>query len=118
MGLRSLVALPVDKGGSVLRFSLQSAEESEIDSFLTNAAYGISTEQTLLFGLSEVASKRPDVDEIDVLGLLALFQDHRSLRIGNPRRAKGELLDLAVREMRQDLELSKAVEGLHHATIV
>lgn len=52
MGLRSLVALPVEKGGSVVRFSLQSAEEEEIDSFITNAAYGISAEQTLLFGLS------------------------------------------------------------------
>lgn len=51
MGLRSLVALPVDKGGSVFRFSLQSAEEAEVDAFLTNAAYGISAEQTLLLGL-------------------------------------------------------------------
>lgn len=51
MGLRSLVALPVDKDGSVFRFSLQSAREAEVDSFNANAAYGISAEQTLLLGL-------------------------------------------------------------------
>lgn len=51
MGLRSLVALPVDKGGSVFRFILQSAEEAEVDTLLVNAAYGLSAEQTLLLGL-------------------------------------------------------------------
>ena len=51
MGLRSLVALPVDKGGSVFRFSLQSAEEAEVDSLIINTAYGISADQTLLLGL-------------------------------------------------------------------
>lgn len=51
MGLRSLVALPVDKGGTVVRFTLQSTEEEERDTFITSAAYGISANQTLLLGL-------------------------------------------------------------------
>ena len=51
MGLRSLVALPVDKGGTVVRFTVQSTEEEERDTFITNAAYGISATQTLLLGL-------------------------------------------------------------------
>lgn len=51
MGLRSLVALPVDKGGSVVRFTLESTDDANTDYLITNAAYGLSADQTLLFGL-------------------------------------------------------------------
>ena len=49
MGLRSLVALPVEKGGGVVRFSLVHSKEA--DSLISSAAYGLSNKQTLLFGL-------------------------------------------------------------------
>lgn len=49
MGLRSLVALPVEKGGGVIRFSLVHSKEA--DSLISSVAYGLSNKQTLLFGL-------------------------------------------------------------------
>lgn len=52
MGLRSFVALPVDKGGSVLRFQIEHDQNADRDKAITNAAYGISAKQTLLFGLT------------------------------------------------------------------
>lgn len=51
MGLRSLVALPVDKGGSVVRLTLESADEAATDVLIANLAYGIGARQTLLLGL-------------------------------------------------------------------
>jgi hypothetical protein len=51
MGLRSLVALPVDKGGTVIRFTLESANEEDRDDLATSVAYGISAQQTLLLAL-------------------------------------------------------------------
>ncbi len=51
MGLRSLVALPVDKGGSVVRFTLESTDNPNTDYLITSVAYGLSAEQTLFFGL-------------------------------------------------------------------
>ncbi len=51
MGLRSLVALPVDKGGSVLRLTFESADEAATEVLITNLAYGIGARQTLLLGL-------------------------------------------------------------------
>ena len=51
MGLRSFVALPVEKGGSVLRFQNIYASKSEIDLFVSSFAYGIDAKQTLLIGM-------------------------------------------------------------------
>ena len=51
MGLRSLVALPLDKGGSVIRFTLESTDKADSDTLITSAAYGLSADQTLLFEL-------------------------------------------------------------------
>jgi hypothetical protein len=51
MGLRSFVALPVEKGGSVLRFQNIYASQSEVDLFVTSFAYGIDAKQTLLVGM-------------------------------------------------------------------
>ncbi|RTZ58301.1 MAG: hypothetical protein DSZ32_07225 [Gammaproteobacteria bacterium] len=51
MGLRSFVALPVEKGGAVIRLQVERAEDSDTDRLLTSAAIGISARQTLLFGL-------------------------------------------------------------------
>lgn len=51
MGLRSLVALPVDKGGKVVRVQYLHNTDTNTDVLVTNVAYGLSGKQTLLFGL-------------------------------------------------------------------
>ncbi|MCK5359098.1 MAG: hypothetical protein KAJ95_00645 [Gammaproteobacteria bacterium] len=51
MGLRSFVALPIDKGGTVVRLQYQHNTDTDTDVLVANAAYGISGKQTLLFGL-------------------------------------------------------------------
>ncbi len=51
MGLRSLVALPVDKGGSVVRLTLEATDEADTDTLITSLAYGIGARQTFLLGL-------------------------------------------------------------------
>jgi hypothetical protein len=51
MGLRSFVALPVEKGGTVMRFQLLSNNDTKTDTFISNMAYGINHRQTLLLGL-------------------------------------------------------------------
>lgn len=51
MGLRSFVALPVEKEGVVVRFSVEQTKEANTTTFITSGAYGISAKQTLLLGL-------------------------------------------------------------------
>ncbi len=51
MGLRTFVALPVDKGGVVLRFQSDYNFDTNTNVLITSAAYGLSGTQTLLFGL-------------------------------------------------------------------
>lgn len=72
MGLRSLVALPVDTSGIVTRFSLESSDEAERDDLVISAAYGISASQTLLFG----QTYRIDPAGSDRSGDLSLLYRH------------------------------------------
>ena len=51
MGLRSFVALPIEKGGTVVRFSHEHAKDSNTNNLITSVAYGLSSYQTLLLGL-------------------------------------------------------------------
>ena len=56
MGLRSFVALPVEKGGAVIRFVYEHVKASDTASenserLIANVAYGLSAKQTLLLGL-------------------------------------------------------------------
>ncbi len=51
MGLRSFVALPVDKNGTVVRFVMEQTEESDTDNLITSMAYGLTAKQTLLLSL-------------------------------------------------------------------
>lgn len=51
MGLRSFVALPVEKGGAVIRLSFEHAKDTDTDSLTTSAAYGFTATQTLLLGM-------------------------------------------------------------------
>jgi hypothetical protein len=76
MGLRSLVALPVDKGGSVVRFTLESVSEANTDYLITSVAYGISADQTLLLGLPY----RIEPDDQDRTGGLSILYRHISWR--------------------------------------
>lgn len=50
MGLRSFVALPVEKGGIVFRSIVVHNADIKINSLKLNAAYGLSATQTLLLG--------------------------------------------------------------------
>ncbi len=50
MGLRSFVALPVEKGGAVIRLTF--VNEKEADTLVTSAAYGVDANQTLLLGIA------------------------------------------------------------------
>jgi hypothetical protein len=51
MGLRSLVALPVESGGAVVRLSYVHIENTDSNTLSTNIAYGLSAKQTFLVGL-------------------------------------------------------------------
>jgi len=51
MGLRSFVALPVDKGGTVLRLQGVRNDDRDVNRMITSVAYGLSGKQTLLLGL-------------------------------------------------------------------
>ena len=51
MGLRSFVALPVEKAGTVLRASVEHNKDTDTSYATFNAAYGISHRQTVLVGL-------------------------------------------------------------------
>jgi hypothetical protein len=51
MGLRSFVALPVEKMGTVMRLSVESNQDTDTSILSTNAAYGLSAGQTLLLGI-------------------------------------------------------------------
>jgi hypothetical protein len=50
MGLRSLVALPVEKGGAVIRLTFERANDAATETLITNATYGFTANQTLLLG--------------------------------------------------------------------
>ena len=51
MGLRTFVALPVEKGGTVIRLSFERSQEADTDTLLTSAAYGFTANQALLLGM-------------------------------------------------------------------
>lgn len=50
-GIRSLVALPVEPGGTVLRLQSLYNDSNDIFALRLNGAYGLGPRQTLLFGL-------------------------------------------------------------------
>lgn len=81
MGLRSFVALPVESGGMVVRLAVEHARETDTNTLITSAAYGISAKQTLLLGapyrLSPAGSNRQG--DVSVLYRHIVWQqDHLS----------------------------------------
>ena len=51
MGLRSFVALPIDKHGYVIRFSYEHLTGGDSDNLITSVVYGLSKDQAMLFGI-------------------------------------------------------------------
>ncbi len=51
MGLRSFVALPIEKGGAVARLQVTHNDDTDTTVGITNFAYGLSHRQTVLLGL-------------------------------------------------------------------
>lgn len=69
MGLRSFVALPVEKGGTVYRGMLEHTVDTDANVFTVNMAYGISHTQTFLMGAPYHFSQ-DDGDHLGDAGLL------------------------------------------------
>ena len=69
-GLRSFIALPVDKGGTVIRVGVEhvnnNSNKNNVDQLFTGVAYGISAKQTLLLGMPYRLSPAGDNRQGDV----------------------------------------------------
>lgn len=81
MGIRSFVALPLEKGGTVLRFLGERNLDQNINVLNTNAAYGISGHQTLFFGIPYRVS--PSVS--NRLGDASLLYRHTTWQVDTRR---------------------------------
>lgn len=87
MGLRSFVALPIEKGGKVIRLQLQSNRETHTDTFVSNLAWGIDHQQTLLMGAPYRLSPSGDnqLGDVSLLYRYIAWQDDQregSQRLG------------------------------------
>ena len=60
MGLRSFVALPIEKGGTVLRLFDSYNFDQNSNVLITNLAYGISSKKTIFLGLPFQSSSGSD----------------------------------------------------------
>lgn len=80
MGLRSFVALPVEKEGTVIRLLLEQVEKTDTDILTTSAAYGFSAKQTLLLGLPYRISPTGDnrQGDVSVLYRHIIWQEDRA----------------------------------------
>ena len=77
MGLRSLVALPLDKYGYVIRFLYVHATNSNSDNFISSAAYGLNNKQALLFSIAYKITPRDEQEfsELSTLYRHTVIQD-------------------------------------------
>lgn len=82
MGLRSFVALPLDKGGTTLRFQGERNSDRDVNRLIVNAAYGLSGKQTLLFGIPYRLSPGGG----DRLGDLSALYRHIVWQVDGPAR--------------------------------
>jgi len=80
MGLRSFVALPVEKGGQVLRLQLQRNFDADIDRAIASLAWGLSGRSTLLFGLPYRLSPGGS----DQLGDFSILYRHTAWQLDGP----------------------------------
>lgn len=63
MGLRSFVALPVEEGGAVVRFSYERIPDIDISIASVSTAYGVNAKQTVLVGVPYRMSRK-GADEV------------------------------------------------------
>ncbi len=82
MGLRSFVALPVEKGGQILRVQLERNDDRALDTAIASFAYGLSGKQTLLFDLPYRVSPGGS----DQLGDLSALYRHIIWQVDGPGR--------------------------------
>lgn len=77
MGMRSLVALPIEKNGYVIRFSFEQLTESNIDVFSLSAAYGLTKNKALLIGVpyQKTADVGEHLGDLSVLYRPTVLQD-------------------------------------------
>ena len=77
MGLRSFVALPINKGGVVTRFVVDEVPETNNDQLTTNLAYGIDGKQTFFIAAPyRISSGKGDrLGDIDLLYRNIIWQD-------------------------------------------
>jgi hypothetical protein len=87
MGLRSFVALPVEKGGTVVRFSVEHAKDAGTDTLISSTAYGISAKQTLLVGIPYQLSPAGNKRQGDVSVLYRHIVKQQDRYIGTKRFA-------------------------------
>lgn len=83
MGLRSLVALPVETDGGVIRLGIETAKTTDI--FVASAAYGVNAQQTLLVGVPYKRSSL-DKDEFDDVSTLLRYSVWRRDRFSGTSR--------------------------------
>ncbi len=85
MGLRSFVALPINKGGAVTRFVVDEFPETNNDRLASNLAYGIDGKQSFFIAVPyRISSGKGDrLGDIDLLYRNILWQD---LDSRNPTR--------------------------------
>ena len=67
MGLRSFVALPINKGGVVARFVLDEIPETNNKRLTTNLAYGIGSTQTFFLAAPYRLSSGEDAPNAKVI---------------------------------------------------
>lgn len=77
MGIRSFVVLPLEQGGTVLRFLATRNIDKNIDALTTNVAYGLSGNQTLFMALPYRLSPAGD----DRRGDLSLLYRHTTWQV-------------------------------------
>jgi len=85
MGLRSFVALPVEKEGTVIRLAFEHAKDSDTDDLTTSIAYGLSSKQTLLFGLPYRISPTGSNRQGDVSALYRHIVSQKDSQSGTDR---------------------------------
>ncbi|MBD3610609.1 MAG: hypothetical protein HUJ30_08675, partial [Gammaproteobacteria bacterium] len=76
MGIRSFVAMPIDKGGSMLR--MQYIDAGNMTTLMTNYAYGLTGTQTLIVGLPYQLSPQVNKGRGDINLLYRYIGWHKS----------------------------------------
>lgn len=112
MGLRSFVALPINKGGVVTRLVVDEVPETNNEQLTSNLAYGIDGRQTLFIAAPyRISSGKGDrLGDISLLYRNILWQDIEST---NPTRIGLLLGGVAPTDSDRDLKASAGFVVTH-----